>query len=348
MLSFRRCSRKLFSLAFTLQIGFALQPSAALFGADGELQVELRCKILPNRADRGYKLWKVDLRKATGEPLRQAVEAGGGTVRFKNLQPAIYLVCLSGDKNRSRCQSVDLVPPPNQRTPVFEKSFEVPPQVTNRADAHGVSASRLGVPEKARREMLRSEEAQLRGDSEGAIRHLQRAVEIYSKYTEALNNLGTHYHRAGNYTRSIEYFSKVTQLDPRFFAGWVNLGGSLLAAGRFESALEANRKAVELRPDEALANSQLGMNYFYLRKFPEAKTYFEKVVSLDPSSAKSPQLFLAHIAFAERRPDEAEHQIRRYLELHPNSPQAASLRQTLQNLASTGSLKSPENSQSPP
>jgi Tfp pilus assembly protein PilF len=90
------------------------------------------------------------------------------------------------------------------------------------------------------------------------------------------------------------------------------------------------------------------MNYFYLRKFPEAKTYFEKVVRLDPSSAKSPQLFLAHIAFAERRPDEAEHQIRRYLELHPNSPQAASLRQTLQNLAITGSLKSQENSQSPP
>jgi Tfp pilus assembly protein PilF len=347
MLSFRRCARKLFSVTFSLRFGFALQLIPALSGSGGESQVELRCKILPDRADRGHKLWKVDIRKATGEPLRQAVGAAGGTVRFKNLQPAIYLVCLSGDKNRSRCQSVDLVPPPNHQTPVFEKSFEVPPQVTNRADAHGVSASRLGVPEKARKEMLRSEEAQLRGDSEGAIRHLRRAVEMYSQYTEALNNLGTHYHRAGNYTRSIEYFTKVTQLDPRFFAGWVNLGGSLLAAGRFETALEANRKAVALRPDEALANSQLGMNYFYLRKFPEAKTYFEKVVRLDPSSAKSPQLFLAHIAFAERRPDEAEHQIRRYLELHPNSPQAASLRQTLQNLATSGSLKSEENSQSP-
>ena len=167
------------------------------------------------------------------------------------------------------------------------------------------------------------QEAQLR-DSEGAVRYLERAVEIYSKYTEALNNLGTHYHRAGNYPRSIEYFTKVTELDPRFFAGWVNLGGSLLAAGKFESALEANQKAVQLRPDEALANSQMGMNYFYLRRFPEAKIYFTKAVTLDPYSAKSPQFFLAHIAFAERRPDEAENQIRQYLELHPFSQALAS------------------------
>src|SRR5262245_28559355 len=208
MLSFRRYARKLFSLGFTLLAGFLFPTIPALFGAAGEPSVELRCKIVPDPSDRGYKLWKVDIRKATGEPLRQAVGAAGTTVRFKSLQPAIYLVCLSGDKNRSRCQSVDLVPSPDHGTPVFEKSFEAPPQVTNRADAHGVSASRLAVPEKARKEMLRSEEAQLRGDTEGAIRYLQRAVEIYSKYTEALNNLGTHYHRAGNYTRSIEYFTR--------------------------------------------------------------------------------------------------------------------------------------------
>jgi len=343
MLSCRRYTRKLFPTALILWLGLA-RPATS--GSDGESQVELRCKIVADRAESGYKLWKVNLRSASGEPLRDAVAAPGGTVRFKKLQPGIYLVCLSGDKNRSRCQSVDLVPPPDRKEQVFEKSFELPPQITNRVDAHGVSASRLGVPDKARREMLRSEEAQLRGDSEGAVRYLERAVEIYSKYTEALNNLGTHYHRAGNYTRSIEYFTKVTQLDPRFFAGWVNLGGSLLAAGKFESALEANQKAVQLRPDEALANSQMGMNYFYLRRFPEAKTYFTKAVTLDPYSAKSPQLFLAHIAFAERRPDEAENQIRQYLELHPNSPQAPGLRQTLQNLAATAALKSQENSQS--
>src|SRR5688572_1001670 len=157
MLSCRRYARKLFPTALILWLGLA-RPATS--GSDGA-QVELRCKIVADRADSGYKLWKVNLRRASGEPLRETVAAPGGTVRFKKLQPGIYLVCLSGDRNRSRCQSVDLVPPPDRKDHVFEKTFELPPRISNRADAHGVSASRLGVPDKARREMLRSEAAQL-------------------------------------------------------------------------------------------------------------------------------------------------------------------------------------------
>jgi len=66
----------------------------------------------------------------------------------------------------------------------------------------------------------------------------------------------------------------------------------------------------------------------------------QKVLSLDPYSANSPQLFLAHIAFAEKEHDAAQQYILSYLELHPNSPQAPHLRRTLQNLVSGGSRTS--------
>jgi len=190
--------------------------------------------------------------------------------------------------------------------------------------------------------MVRAEEALLRGDATDAVHRLERAIEIYPNYADALNNLGTHYHRSGNYVRSVEYFKRVVRIDPKFFPGWVNLGGSLLASGNLQEALAANLKAAELRPNDALVNTQLGVNYFYLRRYPDAKGYFEKVVAIDPLSANAPQLFLAHIAMAEHEPGEAERHILDYLALHPNSPRAAHLRRTLENLSTRSALRAPE------
>jgi len=323
-------------------LALALSPLATSAPGAGEPggAVELRCKIVPAPNDRGYKLWKVEIRKSSGEPVRQTVAATGDTVGFKSLEPGIYIFCLMGEKGRQRCQSIDLVPEPNQKSHRFDKRFEAPPLGVNQKDAHKVSARKLAVPGKARKEMLRAEEAQLKGDREEALRHLERAIEIYPAYADALNNLGTYYHRSGDYERSVQYFTNATKLDPEFFAGWVNLGGSLLALGRLQSALDANKRALELRPNDSLANSQVGINYFYLRNYAEAKRFLQKVLSLDPYSANSPQLFLAHIAFAEKEHDTAQQYILSYLELHPNSPQAPHLRRTLQNLVSGGSRTS--------
>ena len=310
-----------------------------LAAADVSPGVELRCKVVATRGERGYKLWKLDLKNSSGEPVRQAVAGGGDTVPFKGLRPGIYVLCISGEKGRSRCESIDLVPAPGQSAARFQKTIETP-QVRDR-DSNRVDALRLAVPNGARREMTRAEEAQLHGDSRSAVHHLERAIAIYPKYADALNNLGTHYHRKGDYERSIAYFTKVTEIDPRFFAGWVNLGGSLLAAGKVQDALLANLKAAELRPNDPLANTQLGVTYFYLHQYVDAKTYFRRVIEIDPASANSPQLFLAHIAMAERSVQEAEQYIRSYLDIHPHSPRAPHLRRTLESLA-TGGLASPQ------
>jgi Tfp pilus assembly protein PilF len=310
-----------------------------LVAADVKPAIELRCKLVAARGERGYKLWKVELKNSSGEPVRQAVAGGGDTVPFKGLPPGIYVLCISGEKGRSRCESIDLVPAPGQSAARFHKTIETP--LSRDGDSNRVDARRLAVPGGARREMLRAEEAQLRGESKSAVEHLERAIAIYPKYADALNNLGTHYHRKGDYARSIDYFTKVTEIDPRFFAGWVNLGGSLLAAGKVRDALSANLKAVELRPNDPLANTQLGVTYFYLHQYVDAKAYFRKVIEIDPASANSPQLFLAHIAMAERSVQEAEQYIRSYLDIHPHSPRAPHLRRTLESLA-TGGLVSPQ------
>jgi cytochrome c-type biogenesis protein CcmH/NrfG len=108
----------------------------------------------------------------------------------------------------------------------------------------------------------------------------------------------------------------------------------LLAVGRFQDALEANLRAYSVRPNERAVISQMALNYYYLHDLSEAGKYFKKVLELDPLSAVSPQLYLAHIALAEKNQAEAVEYIKGFLEIHPNAPEAPHLRETLAALTS--------------
>jgi len=327
-LSHRRC-RGYFHI-WALTVAVLSGPGAAVLHAEGsEPRVELECKIVSSSPQARYHAWVVEIRKADGEPLRQMLKGTGDTVHVKDLQPGIYTLCLIGRQDREHCESIDLTPPANRMFFKFKKRLKTPEPAVNRQWTHRVSVSNLSIPKAARAEVRRSEEAELRGDVGETLRLLEHALAIFSDYPAALNNLGVQYYRSGDYTRSMQYLLRATAIDPDFFAAWANLGSSLLAVAKFEEALPVNMRALALKPDDPRVVCQLGLNYYYLRSYSDAKQYFEKAVLLDPLAASSPQLFLAQIAIIQKREAEAERYIGEYLRLHPNTPQAAQLKDVL-------------------
>ncbi len=295
-------------------------------------RVELDCKIVP--ANNSLNPWVVELKASSGELARMMSGLDGSTLHFKNLDPGIYNLCIVGLENRKHCESVDLTPPPGKDSFRFKKRLAEPRHELHSPDLNSVSRLKLEVPDNARDEMHRAEAAQLHGDMDQAIDHLKQAIKIYPDYTDALNNLGTYYHRQGKDDEAIAYFMQVTRLDPDFYGGWVNLAGSLIAVGEFQAALVASKHAFSIRPTDLQVLSQLALNYFYLHDFSQAKNYFLTVLNRDPASSVKPQLFLVHIALAERNKDDAARYIKEFLAVHPNSPQAAELKDTLANLES--------------
>ncbi len=301
-------------------------------GADSATKVELRCKIGPPGRAVDADLWQLQLRGATGEPVRQLLVMGGQTVEFKDLEPGIYVVCLYGTRDRQSCRSLDLNMPEPGRPHRFLADIQIPKFSNLGGDGHTVTTSELSVPPEARAELVAAEKAQLAGRVGAARRRLERALEIFPDFTDALNNLGTMHFRAGDFGEATELFTRATALDPEFYEAWVNLAGSLTSMARFDDAMTAVRNALRLRPNEALANSHAGLICFYRRDFGCAKTYFEKALALDPASTGSPQLFLAHISLAEHRMADAEAYYRKYLEVHPNAPDANDLRRLVRSL----------------
>ena len=327
------CRRSLLGVICVLvTVAFPGIPAAA---QTPKARVELYCKLVPDAGNTGYKNWAVELKSSSGEVLGRSTKATGDTVKFKRLTPAIYQLCVSGEKGRRRCESVDLYLPPGERTRRFTKDFLLPKIVLNNPDAHKISSVRLAVPSSAKRELFRSQESRIRGDRTGTLIHLEKALAICPEYPEALNNMGTYYHRSGNYQKAIQLFRKVTEIDPDFFVGWLNLGGSLLANGQLQQALDAQLRALALHPDDATVNGLTAMSYFRLRRLDEARERFIRVAELDPASGSLPHFYLAMIAMSQNEMAEAKKYICKYLEIHPNSPRAPYLRRTLDNIAAS-------------
>jgi tetratricopeptide (TPR) repeat protein len=333
------------AICVVMTVAFAGTPAEAQVP---KARVQLYCKLVPDSENTGYKNWAVELKSSSGEVLSRSTKATGDTVKLKRLTPAIYQLCVSGEKGRSRCESVDLYLPPGEKTRRFTKDFLLPKTVLNNPDAHKISSVRLAVPSSAKRELFRSQESRIRGDRTGALIHLEKALAICPEYPEALNNMGTYYHRSGNYQKAIQLFRKVTQIDPDFFVGWLNLGGSLLARGELQQALDAQLRALALHPNDATVNGLTAMSYFRLRRLDEARERFMRVAELDPASSSLPHFYLAMIAMSQNEMAEAKKYICKYLEIHPNSPRAPYLRRTLDNIAASAMFRRASTLDGPP
>ncbi len=252
-----------------------------------------------------------------------------GEFEFRNVRPGSYWMTVGLTGFRDIRRSVEVRPSLADSDGRISVRVELPPDARDLSQ-QTVTVGQLEIPSEAIREFLRARDAG--GDTEKVREHLERAIEIAPNFAEALNNLGTTYHRDGDYSRSIELFQRALAADPESFQAQVNLGGSLLADVQLERALEENRRALDLRSDSSLANSQMGMTLFFLRRDQEAIPYFEKVKQLDRFSLNTPELFLSGIYLRNGDPERAADELEEFLEKLPDHPQAPSARERLRLL----------------
>ena len=252
-----------------------------------------------------------------------------GEFEFRNVRAGSYWVMVGLTGFRDIRRSVEVRPSLADRDGRISVRVELPADSRDPSQ-QTVSVGQLEIPPEAIREYRRARDAG--GDLDRVREHLQRAIEIAPNFGEALNNLGTTYHRAGDYAHSIELFERALAADPESFQAQVNLGGSLLADVQLERAVEENRRALQLRSESSLANAQMGMTLFYLRRDQEAIPYFEKVKQLDRFSLNTPELFLTDIYLRNGDPDRAADELEEFLEKLPDHPQAPRARERLRLL----------------
>lgn len=195
-----------------------------------------------------------------------------------------------------------------------------------------VSTRELSIPDRARKEYNEAQKKLSRRDAEGAIKHLERAVEIAPQFSAAWNNLGTIAYQSRRFDDAEKFFRQSLAQDAGAFEPMVNLGGVLLTLGKLDEALQFNLYAVLSRPNDALANSQLGMTYFAVNNLPLAEKYLLVAKRLDPAHFSHPQLTLAEVYLRRKQRAEAAAEMEDFLRQHPDWPRGGSLREAIARL----------------
>jgi tetratricopeptide (TPR) repeat protein len=91
-----------------------------------------------------------------------------------------------------------------------------------------------------------------------AKKNYQRAIKLDSKYSEAINNLGTIYYSQKDYSRAIRYYKRALKENPSSASVYSNLGSAYFSRKEYKTATVCYQKALDLDPDVFEHHSNFG------------------------------------------------------------------------------------------
>jgi len=176
-----------------------------------------------------------------------------------------------------------------------------------------VSLARLRhkVPSAARKQFDKGLTDSQKGDSEAAIAHFEKALQIDPDYLEARNNLGTRLLRLGRFPQAVEEFERAFALDATAPLVSSNLAIAYLAVRRYPEAEQAARRSLRQEPASNCARYILGSALDAQQRDP-----LEAVQVLDTAAREYPnaRLVAARILAREGQPTRAATQLKKYLQ----------------------------------
>jgi tetratricopeptide (TPR) repeat protein len=113
--------------------------------------------------------------------------------------------------------------------------------------------------------------------------HFKTAIAQSPYQSIAANNLGTVYLRTSRLTEAIQYYKLAIQIKGDFIQAYCNLGSCYSQLKQFDSAIMFINQALAFDPNYTEAYMQIGLAYYFSNKYNEAEPYFRKVVEMNPS-----------------------------------------------------------------
>jgi len=259
-----------------------------------------------------------------------------GKFKFKNLAPGAYQIAVFVPRLDEFRQTYSIGPATCDEKGRVKITVLIHPSRASRLytpkDRFTVSAARLAISGKARREYAEALGKLRKSDEDGAVRHLRKALEFSPRFAAAWNTLGTIAYQRQQYDQAEAHFREATLHDPELYEPVVNLGGVLLNLGKFQESLPFNQKAAEWRPRDALANAQLGTNYLALGNTSLALKHLKEAKRLDPGHFANPQLLLSEIYLRQGDAKAAAAELENFLRYHPGASRTGQLQALIRKI----------------
>jgi len=166
------------------------------------------------------------------------------------------------------------------------------------------------VPNKARHELEKAEQARSTNRAEEAISHFNKAVAIDPEYVAARNNLGSLYLILNRADEGIAQLEEAAKIDPHEPAVFANLAVGYAMLSKFEDSERAARTLISLDRTGVRGPTLLGFALVKQRKFTDEALHY-----LDRAKAQYPPAYLLAAKVFQEKADleRAQLELRTYL-----------------------------------
>jgi tetratricopeptide (TPR) repeat protein len=192
-----------------------------------------------------------------------------------------------------------------------------------------ISASDLGIPARARKELAKANELLAKRDLAQALQKLNTAVAIYPSYALAYNNLGVIYAHLGDRDRAREALQRAISVSDHFALAYVNLGRMNISGNDFSNAEVALGKASAFDPTDPTTLILLAYAELMDGRLDDATASSQQAHAIG-----KPHAFVHRVAaraFEQKRQlDRAIAELQLFLKEEPGGPRADAARHELE------------------
>jgi len=253
-----------------------------------------------------------------------------GKFDFDGLTPSTYHLTIEGQSIRPYESVIDIT--------VSKMSYE---QITLRfaKDRNGAvppegPGASIGadIPTAAKKEFDEGQKAANdKKDADAAIKHYKKAIQLYSKYSEAYLAMGLLYLDLGKFDDAQPALQAANDITPTAPGGYFALGTMYNAQKKYDEAEKALTKGLELKSDVPEGQYELAKTYWATGKWQDAEPHAQKAVAIAPTMAP-PHVLLGNIALRKQDPLGAVKEFQEYLRLDPKGPMAPGVTQMIQKI----------------
>jgi tetratricopeptide (TPR) repeat protein len=128
-----------------------------------------------------------------------------------------------------------------------------------------------------------------KGNLDGAVRDLERAVALKPGDADTAFNLGFILQRKGDHPAALEHFQHAVEANPFLDRAWYGMGLSLSKLGRYPEAAAKFGEAARIQPMNPYAAYHLAATWFQLGDREKLEREYERVQGFDPKMAAQMQ-----------------------------------------------------------
>ena len=160
-----------------------------------------------------------------------------------------------------------------------------------------------------------------KGQTDEAIGHLRKALELDANNVETHSNLGLALLESGRLEEAYFHLQKAEELEPRRAAVHYNLSRALLQKGRRSEGISQLQKALEIDPTYVPAYSDLGNLFLRIGRVDESLAHLQRALEIDPNYIAA-DFNMANTLLQMGRVDEAIFHLQKVLTINPNDSEA--------------------------